>query len=582
MQAILVVFAASLMTLLPYAPPPYARGATPTGVSSAGLGTLAVLDLVLLVDESGSETPQKVADEKASVETIVQSLLNPDSRVTVIGFGGVNHVAPSQVPTDVACVPTIASGAANLDYLSTCVSKLHRRTEAEGDDRDYAAALAQAMSYLSPSSTAMPPSPAGAIKVILMMTDGVPDVHRDTQPYGSDWQLGERTAISHQLSAAKAAGVQFWPLGFGTDFGNVDGTNITESSALSYLNTMARQAALSACGSTHTAVQPHATWVKNPEDAVNALDLIYADASCAGVNSRGGTLLRGLTATPEFAGGNSVTVGGTIPGEVVLTNQTGSAQQVQLVISVGSGATATLTSPAGPVSVPSGNPPAVPFTITVARSSRTGIAAIKVEAVNAATGQVLSTAVQDFAIGGPRPFLAAYLWAILAIVILAILATLAILAMLWRRAVRERRNVRGLEITIRRDGIQRGRGLMAPERKYAEVFPFVIRSEETPDPYLDHASRSATEVFHARRGERGYVRLMTPGALRLYDVELNGPGLTLPSGLELRFMDRRLPLPEGPGTAAHRLPATEDIAPGWRASGASDSRPPAPPQDPWL
>ena len=44
-------------------------------------------------------------------------MLNPRSRVTVIGFGGVNHVAPNQNPIDVACQPTIASGTANLAYL---------------------------------------------------------------------------------------------------------------------------------------------------------------------------------------------------------------------------------------------------------------------------------------------------------------------------------------------------------------------------------------------------------------------------------------------------------------------------------
>ena len=58
----------------------------------------------------------------------------------------------------------------------------------------------------------------------------------------SDRALGEQTAINQQLSAAKADGVQFWPLGFGTDIGNVDGTNTTEASALNYLNAMADRA----------------------------------------------------------------------------------------------------------------------------------------------------------------------------------------------------------------------------------------------------------------------------------------------------------------------------------------------------
>ena len=117
-------------------------GSAPTGV--------AVLDVVMLVDESGSETPAKVADERQTAGTIVQSMLNPRSRVTVVGFGGVNHVAPDQNPVDVVCQPTIASGAANLSYLASCVGKLHRRTEAEGDDTDYAAALGQAMTYFNP------------------------------------------------------------------------------------------------------------------------------------------------------------------------------------------------------------------------------------------------------------------------------------------------------------------------------------------------------------------------------------------------------------------------------------------------
>ena len=74
----------------------------------------------------------------------------------------------------------------------------------EGDDTDYAAALGQAMSYLNPNTTYGPQSPGGAIKVILMMTDGAVDVHRDTQQYGTDWLAGraDRDRIQ-QLAAAK-------------------------------------------------------------------------------------------------------------------------------------------------------------------------------------------------------------------------------------------------------------------------------------------------------------------------------------------------------------------------------------------
>ena len=248
-------------------------------VSSAGT---AVLDVVMLVDESGSETPAKVAAEKQTAGTIVQTQLNPASRVTVIGFGGVNNVTPGQSPVDVVCQPTIAGGQANLDYLASCVGQLHRRTENEGDDTDYAAALNEAMSYLSPDSTATPASPAKAIKVILMMTDGAVDVARNTKQYGSDWQLGEQTAINQQMSAAKAGGVQLWPLGFGADVG----TNVTQAQAEQYLNAMATSGAPAVCGNRKPAGQPHATWVNEPADAINALNQLYMDAACLG----GGTV----------------------------------------------------------------------------------------------------------------------------------------------------------------------------------------------------------------------------------------------------------------------------------------------------
>ena len=249
--------------------------------ADSGSANVAVLDVVLLVDESGSETPAKVADEKQTAGTIVQSMLNARSRVTVVGFGGVNHVTPNQTPVDVACQPTIAGGPQNLSYLASCVNKLHRRSEQEGDDTDYAAALGQAMNYLSPNGSATPPSPGGAIKVILMMTDGAVDVHRNTPQYGSNWMEGEQAAVDQQLAAAKANGVQVWPLGFGTDIG----TGITEGQALSYLNRVAANGAPAVCDKRHVANQPHATWVNDPADAINALNQLYADAACLGTNS---------------------------------------------------------------------------------------------------------------------------------------------------------------------------------------------------------------------------------------------------------------------------------------------------------
>ena len=279
---------AALLAVVPAQAAPTGPGAMAgpgrTAAAAAGQSGVAVLDVAVLVDESGSETAQKVADEKQTVGTIVQTMLNPKSRVTVIGFGGVNNVVPGQNPVDVVCQPTIASGAANLDYLTKCVGQLHRRTEQQGNDTDYAAALGEAMNYLGPNSTATPPAPAHAIKVILMMTDGAVDVHRDTQQYGTNWQLGETTAIGQQLGTATSAGVQLWPLGFGNDVG----TNVTQAQAQAYLNNMAAHAAPAVCDTRHVANQPHATWVNDPSDAINALNQLYADAACLGISTTKG------------------------------------------------------------------------------------------------------------------------------------------------------------------------------------------------------------------------------------------------------------------------------------------------------
>ena len=92
--------------------PASVAGASRSGTAQTTGSGDALLNVVMLVDESGSETAAKVADEKQTAGTIVQSMLNPRSRVTVIGFGGVNHVVPNQNPVDVVCQPTIASGAA--------------------------------------------------------------------------------------------------------------------------------------------------------------------------------------------------------------------------------------------------------------------------------------------------------------------------------------------------------------------------------------------------------------------------------------------------------------------------------------
>lgn len=729
----------------------------------------AVLDVVMLVDESGSETPAKVTAEKQTAGTIVQTMLNPASRVTVIGFGGVNNVVPNQSPVDVTCQPTIASGQSNLDYLSSCVGKLHRRTEQEGNDTDYAAALNEAMNYLSPDSTATPAAPANAHKVILMMTDGAVDVHRNTQQYGSNWQLGEQTAINQQLSLAKTDGVQVWPLGFGTDVG----TGVTQAQAEQYLNRMASSGAPAICGARKAASQPHATWVNNPTDAINALNQLYEDAAClgsskdtepashgltvsipaiassaaisvdrvnpaiiasfimpdgsawtdttaisgadanspvevlhlpnitqadtgtwhikltappalasqlvsatvfwqgavraiitatpsvkpgqpiavkltvlgpsgpiadpgtlkslqVGVTATGqglpspvgipvtalsgasnvgtyagsytapsrpttltitgtasgyglyatkfpatvavGSASEGFVATPHFSGATSVGAGGTLAGSVDFTNQTGSARQVLLKLT-GNGTTASI-SPSAPITVPSrasGSPPSVPFTVSIGKSARAGLASLELQVVDASTGQVYNTVADEIQVTTPPPWYVKYRWLIILVLVLLLAAAAAALAA--RKISRDRKNVRGLVVTLRHGGVQGGRELEASDARYAEVFPFIIRDADT-SPRLDHPPQGATAgVYYLRRAGRGLVRLTTPTGLRPYEVEVGGPAQEIDGGFELSVTDTRHPgwsgrsggrngYPGGPGGAGTPGPAGTAPVPG--------------------
>jgi hypothetical protein len=249
--------------------------------ASASGSAVGLIDMVVLVDESGSETAGSVADEKATTLEVASSLLNQKSRVTVIGFGGVNDPSANQDPTNVACPPTTA---ANRDTLAACVNEnLYRRKPAQGDDTDYAAALGQAMSYLDPSTTYGQQSPPGATKVILMMTDGAADVHNDTQQYTSNWYGGELSQVDARLSTARQDNVQFWALGFGSDIGtDVDGKLVTRAAALQYLDNMAAAGAPAVCQGQRAPVQPYARWVDNSGDAFTTMGQLSADASCSG------------------------------------------------------------------------------------------------------------------------------------------------------------------------------------------------------------------------------------------------------------------------------------------------------------
>ncbi|MGH3814485.1 MAG: VWA domain-containing protein [Pseudonocardiaceae bacterium] len=188
-----------------------------TVASAAGVGVqpgdpgqpeLPPIDIVVLVDESGSLSEADVAREKEAARSIALSALSPASTIAVVGFG--SSEADGQSAVDVVCPPTVLDTAQNLDAVTVCINKLHQRTPQEGDNTDHLAALKQARSYLDNGSR--------RAKIVFLLTDGELRVP-NTDAYGRDAEDRNAFALKQIEDEEKprlvAAGAQVWPLGFG-------------------------------------------------------------------------------------------------------------------------------------------------------------------------------------------------------------------------------------------------------------------------------------------------------------------------------------------------------------------------------
>ncbi len=168
---------------------------------------LAPVDFAVVVDESGSLTAEDVANEKAAVALVALSDPSRRSRAIVIGFGA---EAPGRSPVDEVCPLTVLDQAGR-QALGACVKALHRRGPTEGNDTDFPAAIRQATRRLTDAGA--PDTP----KVIFLLTDGKLDVPKSPS-YGTDPASRNANAaqiLDEELSRARDAKVQVWPLGFG-------------------------------------------------------------------------------------------------------------------------------------------------------------------------------------------------------------------------------------------------------------------------------------------------------------------------------------------------------------------------------
>lgn len=169
--------------------------------------TLPPLQVVVLVDESGSISDADVAEEKKAARTIALSVLPSSSVVSVAGFGSSNGQGQSAV--HVVCPRTVIDEPQKRDFLATCVDGLHPRSKEEGDGTDHTAALQQALDSVNAGGPDK--------KIVFLLTDGKLDVSESPQ-----W--GDTPERRNAAAAAKAkevladldtAGAQVWPLGFG-------------------------------------------------------------------------------------------------------------------------------------------------------------------------------------------------------------------------------------------------------------------------------------------------------------------------------------------------------------------------------
>lgn len=170
--------------------------------------TLPSLQVVVLVDESGSISEADVAAEKEAARTIAASALAPGSVVSVAGFGSSD--GPGQSAVHVVCPPTRFDATQQRDSLAKCVGELHRRTPQEGDGTDHVAALQQALAFLGAGGPEK--------KIVFLLTDGKLDVAKSPQWGDTPERRNGAAAVRLQevLGELDQAGAQVWPLGFGS------------------------------------------------------------------------------------------------------------------------------------------------------------------------------------------------------------------------------------------------------------------------------------------------------------------------------------------------------------------------------
>ncbi|BCJ55889.1 hypothetical protein Asp14428_73640 [Actinoplanes sp. NBRC 14428] len=236
-----------------------ALGLPPAPLAAALADGPQPVNVVVLVDQSGSLRADGVEAEREAAKIITQSEFSSRSRLGVVGFASAN--GDGHGPVDVVCPMEEASAGTARERYQTCIDRLAIRPKGRDDDTDFPSALRQGLEMLGQAGGDAP-------RIIFLLTDGVLDVS-DSEIYGGDAALRNDVAqdqLDDLLEQARRDRVQVWPLGFGSD---VDKAK---------LDAFARSGGRQPCNSS--APEPSATVVAGPADVVASLQNAFAAARC--------------------------------------------------------------------------------------------------------------------------------------------------------------------------------------------------------------------------------------------------------------------------------------------------------------
>jgi hypothetical protein len=211
------------------------------------------LDIIVLVDESGSLSPFDLFAEKVALEALIA---NPSLRDRNIRLGVLPFSSGDESPRIVsACSLTLMDKPGQTALFNDCPNKIVRQTEDSRANTDFASAIAEAVKILKTGEE-------DRIPVLILLTDG------QYNPDG-DGALSEaeKVALGESTDEAKLGGVSIWSIGFGApDF-----------SALSEMSKAGAQVDPSCPG------QPEARIAEDLGDISNYVRAIIGTVTCTDV-----------------------------------------------------------------------------------------------------------------------------------------------------------------------------------------------------------------------------------------------------------------------------------------------------------